>query len=363
MFAKAVSAAKAESQTSVRKLASASESATVASETKIKTVVEKKICTDSGDNDGQTNSKVRSTTLVSAATEVHVEAKVVNKENEAVTSSEEAKQKEEAEEVQPKEAPTPKRTTAIVEVKKVVQASTTVAVIPTRDGTVNHLLSLIVDRSWKRALDLELRKEYMHEIVVFLEQQKSKGCLVFPPRELIFNAFNLTPLNQVRVVLIGQDPYHGIGQAHGLCFSVNKGVKPPPSLINMYKELKTDIKSFMIPDHGCLVPWARQGVFMLNATLTVEAHKANSHSRIGWQKFTDEVIRIISRECKGVVFLLWGGFAHKKEALVDRKKHVVIKTAHPSPLSATRFFGCKCFSKTNEALSKLGRPPIDWKTL
>uniref|UniRef100_A0A0N5AJY6 Uracil-DNA glycosylase n=1 Tax=Syphacia muris TaxID=451379 RepID=A0A0N5AJY6_9BILA len=234
--------------------------------------------------------------------------------------------------------------------------------IPT-DRSFNHLLSLLVDRSWRRALAVELRKDYMHNIVIFLEKEKAKGSTIFPPRELIFNAFNLTPLNQIRVVLIGQDPYHGVGQAHGLCFSVNKGVRPPPSLLNMYKELKNDIPSFKIPNHGCLVSWAQQGVFMLNATLTVEAHKANSHSNIGWQKFTDEVIRIISRETKGVVFLLWGGFAHKKEVLVDRKKHAVIKTAHPSPLSAKLFLGCRCFSRTNEALSRMGRPPIDWKAL
>ncbi|VDD85913.1 unnamed protein product [Enterobius vermicularis] len=237
------------------------------------------------------------------------------------------------------------------------------AVSATKEGSYNYLLSLLIDRSWRRALNLELRKDYMHKIVTFLEKEKEKGVTVFPPRDLIFNAFNLTPLNQIRVVLIGQDPYHDVGQAHGLCFSVNKGIRPPPSLINIYKELKSDIPSFKIPDHGCLVPWARQGVFMLNATLTVQAHKANSHSNIGWQKFTDEVIRIISRETKGVVFLLWGGFAQKKEALVDRKKHTVIKTAHPSPLSARMFFGCRCFSRTNEALVKMGRQPIDWKVL
>jgi len=162
-------------------------------------------------------------------------------------------------------------------------------------------------------------------------------------------------------VLLGQDPYHNDNQAHGLCFSVPKGQQPPPSLKNMYKELSEDISAFKVPTHGCLDKWAQQGIFMLNATLTVEAHKANSHSGIGWQKFTDTVIRIVSdQSSKGIVFLLWGGFAHKKEALINTKKHRIIKTAHPSPLSYHRFKGCRCFSRTNEALVALGREPIDW---
>ncbi|CAG9535194.1 unnamed protein product [Cercopithifilaria johnstoni] len=233
-------------------------------------------------------------------------------------------------------------------------------VAPTPQGSVEYLKSLVEDISWRRALLIEFRKEYMDRIVKFLQTEKEKGVKIFPPQHQIFNAFNLTPLQRIRVVLIGQDPYHGENQAHGLCFSVCKGVRPPPSLINIYKELKTDIPNFKIPDHGCLESWACQGVFMLNATLTVEAHRPNSHNHIGWQKFTDEVIRIISRDCKGIVFLLWGGFAHKKEYIIDKKKHIIIKTAHPSPLSARMFFGCKCFSKTNEALIKLGRPAIDW---
>uniref|UniRef100_F1KYC9 Uracil-DNA glycosylase n=1 Tax=Ascaris suum TaxID=6253 RepID=F1KYC9_ASCSU len=248
-------------------------------------------------------------------------------------------------------------------VKTIVPGNLSLPVVPTAQGSVDHLKSLIMDAGWRRALDFELRKEYMHKIVRFLESQREKGIKVFPPRELIFNAFNLTPLSQIRVVIIGQDPYHDDNQAHGLCFSVSKGIRPPPSLINIYKELKTDIPHFTAPNHGCLESWARQGVFMLNATLTVEAHKANSHSGIGWQTFTDEVIRIISRERKGVVFLLWGGFAQKKAALVDHKKHIVIKAAHPSPLSARLFLGCHCFSKTNDALVKLGKPAIDWGSL
>lgn len=240
---------------------------------------------------------------------------------------------------------------------------TVVPVQPTREGSAEHLQSLLVEPTWKRVLDLELRKEYMHNIVQFLEAEKTNGKKIYPPRELTFNALNLTPLDRVRVMIIGQDPYHNENQATGLSFSVPKGVRVPPSLRNIYKELKADIPNFKIPDHGCLESWARQGVLMLASILTVEAGKTNSHSGIGWQKFTDEVVRIVSRECDGVVFLLWGRFGHKKEPLVDCNKHVIIKTAHPSPLSMKLFFGCRCFSKTNAALAKLGHPPIDWSAL
>ncbi|KAK0419430.1 hypothetical protein QR680_014141 [Steinernema hermaphroditum] len=227
----------------------------------------------------------------------------------------------------------------------------------------DFLKASIEDEKWRELLDVEFKKKYMTEIVEFLDRQKKKGVQVFPPRDEIFSAFNLTPFDKIRVVLLGQDPYHDDGQAHGLCFSVKHGIRPPPSLKNMYKELVTDIGKFNVPTHGCLIPWAEQGIFMLNASLTVEAHKANSHSKIGWQRFTDEVIKIINRHADGVVFLLWGGFAHKKEALIDRKKHAVIKAAHPSPLSFRHFQGCKCFSKTNEALGRLGKQPIDWNSL
>ncbi|MFH4976141.1 hypothetical protein AB6A40_002850 [Gnathostoma spinigerum] len=241
-----------------------------------------------------------------------------------------------------------------------------VSVAPASVSPMNHsmyLKSLLTDPGWRRALDIEFRKTYMGNIVQFLETEERKGKKIFPPRDLIFNAFNLTPLARVKVVLIGQDPYHNDNQAHGLCFSVTKGVRPPPSLINIFKELKQDIPHFIVPNHGCLASWALQGVFMLNATLSVEAHKANSHSNIGWQKFTDEVIRIVSRESRGAVFLLWGAFAANKTSLIDQKKHIIIKTGHPSPLSVRFFLGSRCFSKTNAALVKLGHQPIDWGAL
>uniref|UniRef100_A0A914KNK6 Uracil-DNA glycosylase n=1 Tax=Meloidogyne incognita TaxID=6306 RepID=A0A914KNK6_MELIC len=194
--------------------------------------------------------------------------------------------------------------------------------------------------------------------------QNLVGTTIFPPRYLIFNAFNLTPFNEIKVVLLGQDPYHNLSQAHGLCFSVPQGTPPPPSLKNIYKELSSEFPNFKIPTHGELTCWAKQGIFMLNASLTVEAHKPNSHSNIGWQIFTDSVIKLISSKSNnGVVFLLWGGFAHRKEKLVDKSRHRVIKTAHPSPLSVKKFFGSKCFSKTNDLLKELGREPIDWNVV
>lgn len=180
--------------------------------------------------------------------------------------------------------------------------------------------------SWSKLLADEFKKPYIAKIEKFLNSELEKKKQVFPPADEIFTAFNVLPFDQISVVIIGQDPYHGDNQAHGLSFSVQKGVKPPPSLKNMFKELESDIPEFKRPDHGNLLGWARQGVFMLNATLTVRAHEANSHSKIGWQTFTDAVIKMISSKSEQpVVFLLWGGFAHKKETLIDAKKHVVIK--------------------------------------
>jgi len=189
----------------------------------------------------------------------------------------------------------------------------------------------------------------------------NEGKTIYPPGPLIFNAFDSTPFNKVKVVIIGQDPYHGPKQAHGLCFSVMDGIPAPPSLINMYKELNTDI-GMEIPKSGNLQKWANQGVFLLNASLTVRAHQANSHKDIGWHAFTDAVIRKLSDEREGLVFLLWGGFAKNKSKLVDELKHTVLKSGHPSPLSANRgyWFGNKHFSRTNEILQKQGLEPIDW---
>jgi uracil-DNA glycosylase len=217
-----------------------------------------------------------------------------------------------------------------------------------------------IEDSWKKVLKEEFSKPYFGEIVGFLRIEKAAGKVIYPPGSLMFNAFNLTPFDQVKAVLLGQDPYHGQGQAHGLCFSVQDGVKPPPSLVNIYKELYSDL-GVPIPKHGNLTRWAEQGVLMLNASLSVRAGEPMSHSRIGWAEFTDAVIRKISDEKTGVVFLLWGKFAQEKQTLIDETKHKVLKAAHPSPFSADHgFFGCKHFSKTNEYLAKEGIDPIDW---
>ncbi|EGT36189.1 CBN-UNG-1 protein [Caenorhabditis brenneri] len=227
-----------------------------------------------------------------------------------------------------------------------------------------NLKSLLQGVSWAQLLEEEFKKGYVSKIEKFLNDEMRKGKQVFPPPSQIFTTFNVLPFEDISVVIIGQDPYHDDNQAHGLSFSVQKGVKPPPSLKNIFKELESDIEGFKRPDHGNLLGWTRQGVFMLNATLTVRAHEANSHAKIGWQTFTDTVIRLISKQSeKPIVFLLWGGFAHKKEELIDTKKHVVIKTAHPSPLSARLWWGCKCFSKCNTELENSGRNPINWSDL
>lgn len=226
-----------------------------------------------------------------------------------------------------------------------------------RDST---LATGIVDPEWKAFLQPLISSPVFENIEVFLEKEYSAGKEVFPAHQNIFSAFNFTPLNELKVVLIGQDPYHDNGQAHGLCFSVLPGVKVPPSLVNMYKELQVDIPGFVPPSHGYLESWARQGVLMLNATLTVEAHKPNSHAGCGWQAFTDGVIKKLGHERSGIVFLLWGGFAQKKSKLIDASKHKIIECAHPSPLSATKWWGCKTFSKCNDALTSLGKKPVDW---
>jgi uracil-DNA glycosylase len=218
-----------------------------------------------------------------------------------------------------------------------------------------------IDDSWKSALTDEFDKPYFKELKEFLAAEKNAGKLIYPPGPLIFNAFNSTPFDKVRVVIIGQDPYHGAQQAHGLCFSVQHGVKPPPSLVNIYKELKSDV-GFEIPNHGYLQAWTTQGVFLLNAILTVEANQPASHQKKGWEEFTNAAIHQLSKERKGLIFLLWGAFAQQKAALIDEKKHTILKAAHPSPFSAYNgFFGCKHFSKTNEILKSRGEAEINWQ--
>ncbi|WXL24546.1 uracil-DNA glycosylase [Ectopseudomonas mendocina] len=218
-----------------------------------------------------------------------------------------------------------------------------------------------LEAGWKQALHEEFDKPYMQELGDFLRAEKAAGKVIYPPGPLIFNALNSTPLDQVKVVIIGQDPYHGPGQAHGLCFSVQPGVKTPPSLVNIYKELKRDL-NIDIPSHGCLQHWADQGVLLLNTSLTVEQAMAGSHAGRGWQPFTDKVIEVVSAHQPHLVFLLWGSHAQSKEKLIDTTKHLVLKSVHPSPLSAHRgFIGNGHFSRCNKFLEQNGLAPIDWK--
>lgn len=219
-----------------------------------------------------------------------------------------------------------------------------------------------MEAGWKEVLKHEFSKPYFQQVVTFLKTEKLQKKIIYPPGSLIFNAFNQTPFAHVKVVVLGQDPYHGPGQAHGLCFSVADGVQPPPSLINIYKEIEADIGVGMSPRYGNLTKWAQQGVLLLNAFLTVRANEPASHSKIGWEEFTNAVIKKISDEKKGVVFILWGKFAQEKQVLIDETKHHVLKAAHPSPFSADKgFFGCRHFSKTNQLLIQQGLEPIDWK--
>jgi uracil-DNA glycosylase len=225
-----------------------------------------------------------------------------------------------------------------------------------------HTTKLIkpqLNEEWLNLLENEFKSEYFEKLKSFLIIEKEKQ-LIYPPGKLIFNALNLTPFSQTKVVIIGQDPYHGTGQAHGLSFSVPKGVKIPPSLQNIFKELHADI-SFNIPEHGNLEKWAKQGVLLLNATLTVRAHQAGSHQNKGWENFTDAIIKNLSEHKEHLVFFLWGGFARKKLALINKDKHLVLESAHPSPLSAYNgFFGCKHFSKCNAYLQANNYKEIDW---
>jgi uracil-DNA glycosylase len=218
-----------------------------------------------------------------------------------------------------------------------------------------------IEPGWKALLKDEFTKAYFLQIVTHLKMEKAAGRIIYPPGKLIFNAFEKTPLDHLKVVILGQDPYHGPGQAHGLSFSVADGVKPPPSLVNIFKEMHADL-GLPIPTKGNLTHWAEQGVLLLNASLTVRANEPNSHSKIGWTDFTDSVIRHISAAKQHIVFILWGKFAQDKQVLIDETKHLVLKAAHPSPFSADKgFFGCRHFSKTNDYLVKNGIGPVDWR--
>lgn len=217
-----------------------------------------------------------------------------------------------------------------------------------------------IEASWKRALKDEFEKPYFVRIVEQLKVLKQQGKIIYPPGKLIFNAFTHTPLSKVKVVILGQDPYHNPGQAHGLSFSVPDGIKPPPSLLNIFKEIQDDL-GLPAPTSGNLTHWADQGVLLLNASLTVEANQPMSHSELGWHFFTDEVIRQVSAQKEHVVFMLWGSFAQNKASLIDTGKHLILKSAHPSPLSAYRgFLGSGHFSKANNWLREHGEKPIDW---
>jgi uracil-DNA glycosylase len=217
-----------------------------------------------------------------------------------------------------------------------------------------------LDSSWLIHLAPEFDAPYMQQLKQFLLQEKAAGKIIYPASKNIFNAFNSTPLDQVKVVIIGQDPYHGPNQAHGLCFSVQKGIQVPPSLQNIFKEQQRDL-CIAIPNHGCLQSWADQGVLLLNATLTVEQAKAGSHQGKGWEIFTDKAIELVSKVNQSVVFMLWGSYAQKKIDLIDTKKHLILKAPHPSPLSAHRgFMGCGHFSKANDYLNKINKAPINW---
>lgn len=217
-----------------------------------------------------------------------------------------------------------------------------------------------INKQWLEILEDEFQKDYFKSIKQFLIEEKKNGQTIYPPGPLMFNAFNRTPFSEVKVVILGQDPYHGPGQAHGLCFSVQDGVKPPPSLKNIYKEIHEDL-GLPIPNSGNLEKWADRGVLLLNAFLSVRKKTPASHSKIGWEQFTNAVIKKLSDEREGIIFLLWGRFAQNKAELIDGCKHHILKAAHPSPFSAHNgFFGCKHFSKSNELLKQQGKEPIDW---
>ena len=223
-------------------------------------------------------------------------------------------------------------------------------------------MNVKINESWKKVLNSEFESDYFFQLKNFLIEEK-KHHIIYPPGSQIFAAFDLTPFDEVKVVILGQDPYHGVGQAHGLCFSVQNGVKPPPSLQNIYKEMENDL-GINISESGNLEKWTKQGVLLLNATLTVRANFAGSHQNKGWEIFTDNVIKALSEQKEGLIFILWGNYAQAKELLINTKKHYILKAAHPSPFSVYRgFFGCKHFSKTNGFLSQMGKTEIDWSLI
>lgn len=219
--------------------------------------------------------------------------------------------------------------------------------------------NISIEESWKKALANQFAQPYFQELIAFIKQEKAAGKVIYPPGSLIFNAFNTTPFDQVKVVILGQDPYINSGEAMGLSFSVPKGIRIPPSLRNIYKELATDLQ---LPpaSHGDLTNWAHQGVFLLNAVLTVEEKRSRSHQKKGWETFTDAVIKTIADRREHVVFMLWGNFARSKKEWIDSQKHLVLEAAHPSPLAGGAFFGCKHFSKANDYLRQQGEKAIDW---
>lgn len=218
--------------------------------------------------------------------------------------------------------------------------------------------------TWNSVIGIEKEKDYFKKILQYVTNERDNGKIVYPAQQDVFNAFRFTDFSDIKVVILGQDPYHGPNQAHGLSFSVLPGVKVPPSLANIYKELANDINGFEIPKHGYLAHWAKQGVLLLNNVLTVEAGMAHSHAKIGWETFTDHVIDVINNNLTGVVFLLWGSPAQKKGQFIDRQKHHVLTAVHPSPLSAHRgFFGCKHFSQANELITQQGKTAIDWQPI
>lgn len=219
-------------------------------------------------------------------------------------------------------------------------------------------------QTWGDVIDAEKEQDYFKLALATVSAQRQAGMAIYPPQEDVFNAFTLTELDQVKVVILGQDPYHGPNQAHGLCFSVLPGVRTPPSLVNIYKELHRDLPGFVTPSHGFLESWAKQGVLLLNTVLTVQAGQAHSHAKLGWETFTDRVIEQININCQGVVFLLWGAHAQKKGRFIDRERHHVLTAPHPSPLSAHRgFIGCGHFTETNRLLEQQGKEPILWNSV